>query len=199
MKVTISANKAMGTVKAPPSKSIAHRLLISAALCDGESLLYGISDSDDMKATLSCLTALGAVFTREGEGLRVKGVDPHTITPTGALYCNESGSTLRFLLPVALLSGKGHTVVTGVTLRSAHGAKSFSTASKVLFRPISAEEAAYYVDHYQPYDKAGSYGIQEWIGYVAIEGIEGSFFNVMGLPIQRVYVELEKFLDTMPH
>ena len=99
---------------------------------------------------------------------------------------------------LALLSGKGHTVVTGVTLRSAHGAKSFSTASKVLFRPISAEEAAYYVDHYQPYDKAGSYGIQEWIGYVAIEGIEGSFFNVMGLPIQRVYVELEKFLDTMP-
>ena len=112
MKVTISANKAMGTVKAPPSKSIAHRLLISAALCDGESLLYGISDSDDMKATLSCLTALGAVFTREGEGLRVKGVDPHTITPTGALYCNESGSTLRFLLPVALLSGK-ETVLSG--------------------------------------------------------------------------------------
>ncbi len=112
MKVTVSAGKARGTVKAPPSKSIAHRLLICAALCDGESLLYGISDSDDMKATVSCLTALGAVFTREGEGLRVRGVDPRVTTPKGELFCNESGSTLRFLLPVALLSGT-KTVLSG--------------------------------------------------------------------------------------
>lgn len=99
---------------------------------------------------------------------------------------------------LSLLSGKGHTVITGVTLRSARKSTTFSAVSKVNFRPITPEEAAYYVDTFRPYDKAGSYGIQEWIGYVAIEGIEGSFFNVMGLPIQRVYVELEKFLDRRP-
>lgn len=96
------------------------------------------------------------------------------------------------------LSGCGHRVVTGVTLRSARKTTTFSACSEVFFRPITSEEVAYYVDTYRPYDKAGSYGIQEWIGYVAIERIEGSFYNVMGLPIQRVWVELEKFLDTMP-
>ncbi len=95
---------------------------------------------------------------------------------------------------LTLLSGREHTVVTGVTLRSKSHITSFSASSKVFFRPITPDEAAYYVDHYRPYDKAGSYGIQEWIGYVAIERIEGSFYNVMGLPIQRVYVELEAFL-----
>ncbi|MBE6196155.1 MAG: septum formation protein Maf [Rikenellaceae bacterium] len=99
---------------------------------------------------------------------------------------------------LGLLSGRGHTVVTGVTLRSSRKTETFSSCSEVFFRPISEEEAAYYVDQYRPYDKAGSYGIQEWIGYVAIERIEGSFYNVMGLPIQRVYVELEKFLAAMP-
>jgi septum formation protein len=68
-------------------------------------------------------------------------------------------------------------------------------ASDVIFREISDEEIAYYVDTYKPFDKAGAYGIQEWIGYVAIEGIEGSFFNVMGLPVQRLYVELREFID----
>lgn len=92
------------------------------------------------------------------------------------------------------LSGATHTVVTGVTLRSAQRRYSFSAHSKVRFRPLSEEEILYYVDNFHPYDKAGSYGIQEWIGYVAIEGIEGSFYNVMGLPIQRLYVELEAFL-----
>lgn len=93
------------------------------------------------------------------------------------------------------LSGRTHTVITGVTIRSARKRTSFSVRSEVSFRPLTAEEIAYYVDAFRPYDKAGSYGIQEWIGYVAIEGIEGSFYNVMGLPIQRVYTELTKFIE----
>lgn len=93
------------------------------------------------------------------------------------------------------LSGRSHTVITGVTLRNAHRSHTFSAHSEVWFRPLSAEEIEYYVDNYRPYDKAGSYGIQEWIGYAAIERIDGSFYNVMGLPIQKVYVELEKFID----
>ena len=93
-----------------------------------------------------------------------------------------------------LLSGRAHEVVTGVTLRTATRTKTFAAHSSVRFRRLADEEIAYYVDRYNPLDKAGSYGIQEWIGYVGIEGIEGSFYNVMGLPVQRVYCELESFL-----
>lgn len=92
------------------------------------------------------------------------------------------------------LSGRTHEVITGVTIRSTNQTKSFSAHSKVRFRKLNEEEIAYYIDTYSPMDKAGSYGIQEWIGYVGIEGIEGSFFNVMGLPIQRVWCELDKFI-----
>lgn len=96
-----------------------------------------------------------------------------------------------------LLSGRSHTVVTGVTLRSAGCRHTFSARSEVFFRPLSEEELAYYVDTFRPYDKAGAYGIQEWIGYAAIERIEGSFYNVMGLPVQRLYGELSAFVDRM--
>ena len=95
---------------------------------------------------------------------------------------------------ITMLSGRDHEVVTGVTLRSAECVKSFSVVSKVQFRALAQEEIEYYVDTYRPYDKAGSYGIQEWIGYVGIEGIEGSFYNVMGLPVQRLYCELNDFI-----
>lgn len=94
-----------------------------------------------------------------------------------------------------LLSGCRHTVVTGVTLRTAGRRRTFSARSDVWFRPLTDEEIAYYVDTFHPFDKAGSYGIQEWIGYAAIERIDGSFYNVMGLPVQRLYVELERFLQ----
>ncbi len=93
------------------------------------------------------------------------------------------------------LSGRRHKVITGVTLRSCSAVKTFSVCSDVVFRTLSAEEIAYYVEEYRPMDKAGAYGIQEWIGYVGIERIEGSFYNVMGLPVQRVYVELDKFIE----
>ena len=96
---------------------------------------------------------------------------------------------------VARLAGNRHTVITGVTLRTSNRIETFSAESDVWFRALSEEEIAYYVDTYQPFDKAGSYGIQEWIGYVGIERIDGSFYNVMGLPIQRLYVELEKFIN----
>ncbi len=92
------------------------------------------------------------------------------------------------------LSGRRHTVVSGVTLRTPGRTHTFAAKSSVWFRPLADEEIAYYLDACRPYDKAGSYGIQEWIGYAAIEKINGSFYNVMGLPIQKVYTELDKFL-----
>ena len=99
---------------------------------------------------------------------------------------------------ITMLSGRDHEVVTGVTLRSSECVKSFSVVSKVQFRTLLQEEIEYYVDTYRPYDKAGSYGIQEWIGYCGIESIEGSFYNVMGLPVQRLYRELECFIERLP-
>jgi septum formation protein len=92
-----------------------------------------------------------------------------------------------------LLSGKTHQVLTGVCLTTHAKALAFSVASSVRFAPIQEEDLQYYVDHYHPYDKAGAYGIQEWIGYIAVEEIAGSFYNVMGLPVQRLYQELSKF------
>ena len=92
-----------------------------------------------------------------------------------------------------LLSGKSHVVVTGVTLRSKERMTTFSVASSVTFADLDSEEMAYYVDRYKPFDKAGAYGIQEWIGYVGITGLRGSFYNVMGLPTQRLYNALKNF------
>ncbi len=91
------------------------------------------------------------------------------------------------------LSGKSHTVITGVTLCTKEKEISFTASSEVSFARLTDEEINYYVDKYAPLDKAGAYGIQEWIGYVGVTGIQGSYFNVMGLPIQRLYQELKKF------
>lgn len=93
------------------------------------------------------------------------------------------------------LSGRTHRVITGVTLRSGIRSLSFDARSEVRFGPLSQEAIIYYIDQYRPFDKAGSYGIQEWIGYVGIESIEGSFYNVMGLPIQKLYDQLNRFIE----
>lgn len=92
-----------------------------------------------------------------------------------------------------LLSGKTHHVVTGVTVRSAEKTESFAVRSNVTFATLDAEEIDYYIEHCKPFDKAGAYGIQEWIGYVGISGLEGSFYNVMGLPTRRLYQCLKGF------
>lgn len=94
------------------------------------------------------------------------------------------------------LSGRAHTVITGVTLRSVMKTVSFDAVSQVHFKPLTDEEIGYYVDNYKPYDKAGAYGIQEWIGYIAIERIDGSFYNVMGLPVQKLYATLTQFIES---
>lgn len=91
------------------------------------------------------------------------------------------------------LSGKTHEVFTGVTLTTRHHQKSFVAESKVTFAKLSDAEIDYYVAHYHPLDKAGAYGVQEWIGYVGVERIEGSFYNVMGLPVRRLYEALASF------
>lgn len=91
------------------------------------------------------------------------------------------------------LSGGVHYVYTGVSITTQTRQESFYVATEVRFANLTDEEIVYYVDTYQPMDKAGAYGVQEWIGYIGVENISGSYFNVMGLPVQRLYTELKKF------
>lgn len=93
-------------------------------------------------------------------------------------------------LMLAKLSGRTHTVITGVTMGTASRQETFDAHTQVTFAKLSAQEIRYYIEQYRPFDKAGSYGIQEWIGYVGIERIDGSFYNVMGLPIHILYSKL---------
>lgn len=92
---------------------------------------------------------------------------------------------------LSFMQGKTHSVFTGVTITTRNVQRSFVACSQVTFAPLTAEEIDYYIEKYRPMDKAGSYGVQEWIGYIGISSIEGSYFNVMGLPVQRLYNELK--------
>ena len=91
-----------------------------------------------------------------------------------------------------LISGRIHQVTTGVCLLTINKERSFSVTTDVTFKQLSDDEIDYYIEHYNPFDKAGSYGIQEWIGYVGVTSINGSYFNVMGLPVQRLWEEIKK-------
>lgn len=91
------------------------------------------------------------------------------------------------------LSGRTHHVVTGVCLTSKDQQRRFKVSTDVTFKKLTPEEIDYYINTYHPYDKAGAYGIQEWIGYIGVTELSGSYFNVMGLPIQRIYMELQNF------
>ena len=92
-----------------------------------------------------------------------------------------------------MLSGKVHKVVTGVTVHTKEKTKTFSVVSKVTFEKLDNQEVNYYIDNFKPYDKAGAYGVQEWIGYIGVSNVEGSYYNVMGLPTQKLYKVLKDF------
>lgn len=130
---------------------------------------------------------------------RPLGKDDILITADTLVYCQERilgkpKSREEAVEMLRLLQNSKHTVLTGVCIRSLDKEISFTSSSDVYFNKISDEEIDYYIDHYKPFDKAGSYGVQEWIGYIGLLKIEGSFYNIMGLPVQRLYTELEKFV-----
>ena len=120
------------------------------------------------------------------------------ITADTVVVCNETvlgkpSNEEEAVKMLKLLSGKTHQVITGVAISTKEKTESFAVTTDVKFSAISDEEIYYYIDKYKPFDKAGAYGIQEWIGYIGVEYISGSYYNVMGLPIQRLYRELKKF------
>ena len=115
-----------------------------------------------------------------------------TIVWIDNIVLNKPGSEFEAKQMLQLLSGKMHQVFTGVCLTSHKNKISFTDETKVYFKNLTEEEILFYIKNYKPFDKAGSYGAQDWLGLVGIEKIEGSYFNVMGLPIHRVYEELRK-------
>ena len=117
-----------------------------------------------------------------------------TIVILNGLILGKPKSPEEAIHMLTLLSGKKHEVITGVTIRTKDKELSFYDSTKVEFYELKPNEIEYYVKSYKPFDKAGAYGIQEWIGSVGIKKMEGDFYNVMGLPIHRVYRELNQFI-----
>ena len=128
---------------------------------------------------------------------RIVAADELIITAdTVVIVCDEilgkpmdEADAVRML---RLLSGRTHQVTTGVCLLTAEKERCFDVTTDVTFKTLTDEEIHYYVNRYRPFDKAGAYGIQEWIGYIGVTGLNGSYYNVMGLPVQRIYQELTK-------
>lgn len=116
-----------------------------------------------------------------------------TIVCLGAKILGKPKNREHAIEILQQLSGQKHTVVTGVCLTTRQKQHTFSSLTDVYFKPLSEDEIVYYVDTYKPFDKAGAYGIQEWIGYIGITRINGSFYNVMGLPVQKLYENLNSF------
>lgn len=126
-----------------------------------------------------------------GEGDLVITADTVVIVGDEVLGKPKDAEDARRMLQ--LISGRTHQVITGVCLLTTDKERSFSVTTDVTFKQLSEDEIAYYIEHYKPFDKAGAYGIQEWIGYVGVTSINGSYFNVMGLPVQRLWEEIKKF------
>lgn len=116
-----------------------------------------------------------------------------TIVCLGSQVLNKPADAAEATAMLELLSGQVHEVITGVCLMSSKKKQVFHDLTHVHFKELTAAEIAYYVQHYLPLDKAGAYGAQEWLGMIAMDRIEGSYFNVMGLPVHKVYQELQTF------
>lgn len=122
-------------------------------------------------------------------------VTADTIVCLGTQVINKPGNLEEAATMLHSLSGRMHEVFTGITIRSNEKSHSFTERTEVYFKSLSGEEIAYYVENFKPLDKAGAYGIQEWLGYIGVSGISGCYYNVMGFPIARFYKELGTFLS----
>ena len=175
MNVKIQKGTPRGRVTAPPSKSMAHRILICAAMADGQSTVRGISDCEDVAATMRCLDALGAEIIRDGSTVTVKGANMLRATPRSALDCHESGSTLRFFLPIALLSGKNTLFM---------GAESLMRRPMHVYEKLCREHGLTYNADGESIAVRGplTAGEYEIVGNVSSQFISGMLFALPQLP-----------------
>ena len=158
-----------------------------------------LSDIDESyPATLPVADIAEFIAAKKAEAYRATmGADELIITADTVVICGDEvmgkptddADACRMLRQ---LSGRVHHVTTGVCLTTSQQQRRFSVTTEVTFKQLSDEEINYYVTRYRPFDKAGAYGIQEWIGYIGCTGLNGSYYNVMGLPVQRIYQELVK-------
>ena len=130
---------------------------------------------------------------RSGMGENDLVITADTIVAAGRRILGKPADETAARDMLKLLSGRSHRVITGVTIMTKERMETFSTVSRVCFDVMSDEEIDYYVNKYRPFDKAGAYGIQEWIGMIGVSELHGSYFNVMGLPVQRLYARLKTF------
>jgi len=135
-------------------------------------------------------------FADEIKNDEVVLITADTIVVHQGSIINKPADAADAFCMLSALSGSTHEVYTGVCIRHREEERVFHDHSLVTFRPLKDEEISYYIEHYAPYDKAGAYGIQEWIGYIGISGIQGSYHNVMGLPVHMVYGVLQEMLCT---
>ena len=158
---------------------------------------------DEDSAAPGCNPADIPARMSEGKSLgfhRPLADDEILITSDTLVFCDglvlgKPHSREDAILMLHMLSGNVHTVITAVTIRSNSRTDTFTDEAKVFFNKLTDEEIVYYVDNFKPFDKAGSYGVQEWIGYVGISKIDGSFYTVMGLPVALLYQHLLPFLE----
>ena len=162
-------------------------------------VLDGIDES--YPETLRGSEVAAYISRAKADAYRKQMADDEVIITADTIVCLDDkvlGKPADEAQAVAMLrslSGRVHQVYTGVTIVTSTGDSTFVSRTDVTFAALTEEEIQYYVARFHPMDKAGSYGIQEWIGYVGVERIEGSYFNVMGLPVQRLYTELKNILE----
>ena len=158
-----------------------------------------LNDIDESyPATLPVADIAEFIAAKKADAYRATMADELIITADTVVICGnevmgkptDEADACRMLRQ---LSGRVHHVTTGVCLTTSQQQRRFSVTTEVTFKQLSDEEISYYVTRYRPFDKAGAYGIQEWIGYIGCTGLNGSYYNVMGLPVQRIYQELLKF------
>jgi septum formation protein len=161
-------------------------------------VLKGIDES--YPETLRGSEVAAHISRKKAEAYRTTMVEDEIIITADTIVClddkvlGKPSDEAEAMEMLHSLSGRTHQVYTGVTIVAADGDTTFVSRTDVTFAALTDEEIEHYVTHYRPMDKAGAYGIQEWIGYIGVEHIEGSYFNVMGLPVQRLYTELKKYL-----
>ena len=187
-----------------------YRIILASASPRRRELLAGldidftieVNGDIDESATFDCpLTEIPGRLSKlksEGFGRDLKP-DEILITADTLVICDDEilgkpKDSEEAVEMLRKLSGRSHTVATGVTLRSHKESATFTALSDVYFKKLLQAEINYYIDNYKPFDKAGAYGIQEWIGFTAIERIEGSYFNIVGLPVQRLSEALRRFI-----
>lgn len=159
-------------------------------------VLSGIDES--YPATLPVADIAEYIATKKADAYRLTiAADELVITADTVVICDDEvmGKPVDEVDACRMLrrlSGRVHHVTTGVCLTTSQLQRHFSVTTEVTFKELSDEEIDYYVKKYQPFDKAGAYGIQEWIGYIGCTGLNGSYYNVMGLPVQRIYQELKR-------